>query len=271
MKLLIWYISVFGLFVGVAADSYSAAAAPSVLAPCIISYSESSLGSTGSKVVLYNSDGTFLELSSTYTSMLGTGSSSPNSGSYTYSLDPNNPSHATISYSGGSISNDNLYFSSSTSGSQSPSNVTAGSITGFTIYPKQTDQGIVAFSTRCELNANGSVTVGFVVAPGGPRWVLIRAVTSSLANYGVVSSLSYPTFNLYNAMGQVLGTSSVWSADPNLVAGYDAVFAMVGEFPLTSGSHEGVMLTPLKPGAYTAIFKGTGSGQILCEAYLLPY
>jgi hypothetical protein len=33
-----------------------------------------------------------------------------------------------------------------------------------------------------------------------------------------------------------MGTSTKWSSDPNLVNGYDTIFALAGAFPLNSGS-----------------------------------
>lgn len=249
--------------------------APATLPPCIIEYSsDGSIGSSR-RDVLYRSDHTYEELFDgwdgiTTTSGTGSGTSPLHSGLYSYVLDPADPYHASILYSGGG--SDQLYFDSPTSGNQSFAGSGAtfpGSF--FELFPKRAESGAIAFSTRCELSANGSVTVGLVVAPGGPRWVLIRAVSSSLADYGVVSSLAKPSFKLYNSSGGVIGTSSVWSADPNLVPSYNTVFSMVGEFPLKAGSDEGVMLVALPPGVYTAVFTGTGSGQILCEAYLLPY
>lgn len=60
-------------------------------------------------------------------------------------------------------------------------------------------------------------------------------------------------------------------ADPNLVGGYEIVFSMVGAFPLKGGSDEGVLLVPLNPGAYTAMYQAGCTGTILCEAYILPF
>jgi hypothetical protein len=65
--------------------------------------------------------------------------------------------------------------------------------------------------------------------------------------------------------------STVWSSDPNLVNGYNTIFSLVGAFPLNAGSDEGVLLLPLNPGAYTAVFQAGSAGAILCEVYLLPY
>lgn len=91
--------------------------------------------------------------------------------------------------------------------------------------------------------------------------------------------VSSPSFTLYNPGPTVIGfvlswgpdTSTIWSADPNLVDGYNTIFSLVGAFPLNPRSDEGVLLLPLNPGAYTAAFQAGSAGAILCEVYLLPY
>ena len=83
--------------------------------------------------------------------------------------------------------------------------------------------------------------------------------------------VSKPSFALYDSNQRVIGTSSVWSSDPNLILGYSTIFSMTGAFPLNSGSDEGVLLIQLPPGAYTAVFKAADAGTILCEVYILPF
>jgi hypothetical protein len=84
-------------------------------------------------------------------------------------------------------------------------------------------------------------------------------------------TVSSPSFTVYESTQTVLGVSSVWSSDPNLVGGYQTIFSLVGAFPLKTGSDEGVLLAPLDPGAYTAQFKAGSVGTILFEAYVLPF
>ena len=68
-----------------------------------------------------------------------------------------------------------------------------------------------------------------------------------------------------------VSSGEVWSVDPNLVGGYQKVFSFAGVFPLSNGSDEGVLLVPLNPGVYTAVFKAGSAGTILCETYILPF
>jgi hypothetical protein len=136
----------------------------------------------------------------------------------------------------------------------------------------QITSGCRAVSNRCELAAGGTSISGFIIdESGGPRWVLVRAEGKSLSPYGVTDGVSNPSFTLHDSAGAVVGTSSVWSSDPNLVSGYETIFSLVGDFPLESGSDEGVLLVRLNPGAYTAVFQAGGAGTILCDVYILPF
>lgn len=83
--------------------------------------------------------------------------------------------------------------------------------------------------------------------------------------------MAQPSFTLYDGKQTLVGQSAAWGADPNLLPGYKAIASRIGAFPLSDSSDEGVLLLPLQPGAYTAVFKVSTSGQILCETYLLPY
>ena len=271
--------------------------APTSIAPSLIQYWNSpGLLNLTWRLFLYNADHTYVEINSYYMS----GTYAPHAGTYTYSVDPQNPSHATIVYDGGAgaLANDDLYFYSANFGGLSPPGVLfAGSETpGFWWSPMQLNNGGINVSNRCQLNSGGVAITGFVVestGPGlagsgsvslylpssgsillqtaGPRWVLLRAVGATLTNFGVSGVVSNPSFTLYDSNQFVLRTSSVWSSDPNLISGYSMIFSLAGAFPLNIGSDEGVLLVQLSPGAYTAVFKAGSAGSILCEVYILPF
>jgi len=200
----------------------------------------------------------------------------PVSGTFSYAVDPQNPAHATITYAGAALPVDDLYFTATDSGSQlAPGGigiVPPGTPSeSFTISPMQANSGCRAVSSRCELAAGGTSISGFIIdESGGPRWVLVRAEGKSLSTYGVTDGVSSPSFTLHNSAG-VVGTSSVWSSDPNLVSGFETIFSLVGDFSLESGSDEGVLLVQLNPGAYTAVFQAGSAGTILCDVYMLPF
>jgi hypothetical protein len=228
------------------------------------------------------------------------GTYAPYSGTYNYSVDPQNPSHATIVYDGGAgpLANNDLYFYSANFGGLSPPGMffPGGEVPGFWWSPMQLNNGGVNISNRCQLSSGAVAISGFVVestGPGlagsgnvslflpssgesllqstGPRWVLLRAVGASLTSFGVSGVVSNPSFTLYDSNQTPLRSSSVWSSDPNLTGGYSTVFSLAGAFPLNTGSDEGVLLVQLPPGGYTAVFKAGSAGSILCEVYILPF
>jgi hypothetical protein len=252
--------------------------APASIAPSLIQYATPMLppGGTWIRLILYNTDGTDVEISSFSTSSSGKTTFAPHSGTYTYSIDPLNSSHAAIAYDGNTNPQtfDNLYFTAANDGTQVPPNqASAGGIglPTFTFSPRVSSNGGINVSNRCELSSGGVAISGFVIQSTGPRWVLVRAVGATLAKFGVSGVVSSPSFTLYDSTQTVVGNSSVWSSDPNLAGGFSTIFALVGAFPLTGGSDEGVLLTRLNPGAYTGVFQGSGAGTILCEVYILPF
>jgi hypothetical protein len=254
--------------------------APASIASSLIQYTSMipGGGSSTSRLVLYNSDQTWVEINSSYTSnMVGHqyGTLPTESGTYTYSVDPSNRSHGTIVYGGatnpgyGTI--DNLYFFGPNSGSQTPSNLSLPPQPAFSWAPIQNTNGGVNLSNRCQLPAGDVAISGFVVQSPGPRWVILRAVGATLGKFGVSGVVSSPSFTLFDSAQSVIGASSVWSSDPNLTGGYSTIFSLAGAFPLASGSDEGVLFVQLSPGAYTGVFKAASAGAILCEVYILQF
>jgi len=271
-------------------------AAPASIAPSLIQYSTLGLGGlySTSRLFLYNADQTWVEINSSYTSPIGSTTFAAQSGTYSYSVDPSNPSHGTIVYGRGTGpgTNDDLYFFGANWGNQTPSEVSLPPQPAFYWSPYQISNGGVNVSNRCTLSSGALAISGFVVQttstgwtgpgsafsgngqqlqPTGPRWVLLRAVGATLTTFGVSGVVSNPTFTLYDSTQRAVGTSSVWSSDSNLISGYSTIFSLAGAFPLNSGSDEGVLLVQLTPGAYTAVFKAGSAGTILCEVYILPF
>jgi hypothetical protein len=259
-------------------DCHSQVAAPASLPPCLIQFSSGGpnlegVNQTRSRLILYKSNQTYTVIDWSYSNNFVPGTMTPVSGSFAYAVDPQNSAHATITYGGGALPDDELYFTAVDSGSQSPPGITVlgAGYAFFALSPMQSASGCSAVSSRCELAAGGTSIAGFIVESAGPRWVLLRAEGASLGKYGVPDGVSSPSFTLHDSTGTVVGTSSVWSSDPNLVSGYETLFSLVGDFPLESGSDEGVLLVQLDPGAYTAVFKAGSAGTILCDVYILPF
>lgn len=274
MKINDCFVATMALAFVFVVDCRSQVLAPTSLPPCLIQYSSSyEVFQSDTRVVLYNSDQTFSVIRNVLVNNETTTTAAPTSGTFTYTVDPQDSAHATITYGGNPLSTDELYFTAAESGSQSPPNqsVPGGLYANFTLYPKQITNGACNVSSRVDLAAGGIGISGFVVKSGGPRWALVRAVGATLGKMGLSSGVSSPSFTLYDSTQTVAGTSATWSSDPNLVSGYETVFSLLGAFPLEIGSDEGVLLVPLNPGAYTAVFKAGSPGTILCEVYILPF
>ena len=259
-----------------AAECYSQVAAPTSLPPGLIQYSSSSgSGYSSSRLILYTSNQTYTVINWLFSDPTFPYHSTQASvsGSFTYTVDPQDSGHATISYSDGALANDELYFTATDSGSQlAPNQSSSGfSYANFIIYTRQIGNGACNVSSRVDLPAGGIGISGFVIKSGGPRWVLLRAVGVTLGKMGLSSGVLSPSFTLYDSTQTVAGKSSIWSSDPNLVSGYETIFSLLGAFPLEAGSDEGVLLVPLNPGAYTAVFRAGSAGTMLCEVYILPF
>jgi hypothetical protein len=107
-----------------------------------------------------------------------------------------------------------------------------------------------------------------VVKGGNSRRVLIRAVSPSLAAFGVAGCLQDPVLTLYSGSNAIATAGPGWAADPTLGATFD----FVGAFELASGSQDAAMTLTLSPGAYTAqvASQSGASGVALVEIYEVP-
>jgi len=268
------------LLISAIATASAAYDAPAALPPSLMRYTTDVLGSGSTRVILYESSGTYTEISDVTTGLATVGPSGavfpsvsgpPSHGSYTYTIDPLNPSHATITYHGGRLPNDELYFATADAGSRQPQDYASFGSDTFALFPLQGAANATNVSMRTTLSSGHSTTLGFVIGGTKTTWVLVRAVGAGLGAFGVSGTAVQPAFTLYDAKQTVVGTSAGWGADPNLVAGLNTVASRAGAFPLSDTSDEGVALLPLKPGAYTAAITANTGGELLCEAYFLPY
>lgn len=118
-------------------------------------------------------------------------------------------------------------------------------------------------SLRTRVTATQPTIMGFSVAGGGARQVLVRAVGPGLEIFRVAGALSAPRIKLYNSAGTLLSTQTGWS--PSITE----VTARVGAFPLSAGSSDAAFATTLPAGSYTIhIESSTGAaGTVLTEVY----
>lgn len=125
---------------------------------------------------------------------------------------------------------------------------------------------VANISTRGFVDTGDNVLIGgFIVGPGSSGRVAVRALGPSLNDVGLSGTLADPILELHDNNGSLLRTNDNWLTD----AGATELFAD-GLAP--KNASEAAILSPLPPGAYTAIVRGHGSdtGVALVEAYNLP-
>jgi pectin methylesterase-like acyl-CoA thioesterase len=124
-------------------------------------------------------------------------------------------------------------------------------------------------STSARVDANNSITVGFIVTGGAPDTVLIRGIGPSLGDeFAVAGALSAPRLDVYTA-GAAFASNVGWigavgTTDIALSA------AMVGAFPLRDSVADSALRLTLEPGNYTAVLTpatSTSTGIGLLEVY----
>jgi hypothetical protein len=121
-------------------------------------------------------------------------------------------------------------------------------------------------STRLLVGTGNDVGIGgFIIADSGPRYLLLRGIGPSLANFGIPNPLADPTLELHGPAGFTTMTSNNWRDTQE-----DPIIA-TGRAP--SNDLESAIVAELAPGAYTAILAGNAgtTGVGLVEIWdLLP-
>ncbi len=121
---------------------------------------------------------------------------------------------------------------------------------------------LVNLSTRGQAGSGNNVLItGFVIGPGAPKTVLIRAVGPGLSAF-LPNTLADPALTLYHG-ATVVATNDNWNpADA-------ATMQAVGASPLAAGSLDSALVRLLDPGTYTAIVTGTAGANnlALVEVY----
>ena len=74
---------------------------------------------------------------------------------------------------------------------------------------------LINLSTRAQTGAGANIlTAGFVVGPGEPRQVLIRAVGPTLAGFGVTGTIANPVLTVFDADGKSVASNDDWARPP---------------------------------------------------------
>ena len=148
----------------------------------------------------------------------------------------------------------------------------SGVALGETYQVTNNSSQVINVSCRAQAATNaGALTSGFVVA-GGSAQVLVRADGPALAQYGISNYLAQPVLEVFDSSGNLIASDAGWSSNVN-PAQVAAAAAVVGAFPLTSGSADSALLLTVPPGAYTVQISGVGgtTGAGFCpESYLVP-
>jgi hypothetical protein len=125
---------------------------------------------------------------------------------------------------------------------------------------------LINVSARSQVGTGGDVLIaGFVLGGSTSKTMLLRAVGSSLAPFGVTGTLADPMIELYRD-GKLVASNDDWGSD---AVNLGAAFTATGAFPLPDGSHDAAMLLSLPPGNYSAQVSGVGNttGVALVEVY----
>jgi len=131
---------------------------------------------------------------------------------------------------------------------------------------------LVALSTRNFAGSGDQLLItGFVIDGDVPMQVLVRAIGPGLVAQGVPDPLADPKLELYKigSPTTLVDSNDNWSDNPAGVTAMRAAFTKTGDFDLTTGSKDAVLLVTLNPGVYTANASGmnNSTGEVLIEVY----
>jgi len=190
----------------------------------------------------------------------------------TYAYTPptaGDPLAATLSFSGGTLVPDRtrtLTFAdgSADGGSFSP-------FGGFRFYARAALTGAANTSNRLWLHPGETNITGFALPR--PRWVLVRGVGPSLANFDVPLPVTGTSITLFS-QGTPRASNSTWGTDGPDAQGMGWLFGLASAFALESNSQDSALFMRLEAGSYTTHVVSQDSaarGEALIEVYLLPY
>ncbi len=136
---------------------------------------------------------------------------------------------------------------------------------GVVLSAQPEDERLLNLSSRGWVGQGDNVFVaGFVVGPGEPKQVMVRAIGPTLADYGLTGALPDPELKLYDAGNNLIASNNDWTTEVG------EMFGTVGAFELPGGSRDAAMVVTLEPGVYSAHAAGAGfsaDGEGLIEIY----
>ena len=120
-------------------------------------------------------------------------------------------------------------------------------------------------ATRGFVETGDNVMIGgFIVGGSQNRTVLARSIGPSLTALGVPNALQDPNLELHDSSGTTLASNDSWKSDQ------ETEISATGLAP-GDAREAAILSTPLAPGNYTAIVRGSGNttGVALVEIYQL--
>lgn len=130
---------------------------------------------------------------------------------------------------------------------------------------------LINLSTLAQIDAGGTLAVGFVIGGTAPCTVLVRAVGPTLGTaFGIGGVMADPGLVLFsNDTGQQISANDDWGGGAALSGSMSAV----GAFALADpASRDAVLVATLPPGAYSARVSGKNGtgGTAIVEVYEVP-
>jgi glucose/arabinose dehydrogenase len=128
-------------------------------------------------------------------------------------------------------------------------------------------------AARAQVDATRQLIAGFVVGPGSPKRMLVRAAGPALAGFGVAGALADPVLTVFgpDSSTRIAASNDNWTgARPSPAAAeFSALFDSVGAFRFAVGSADAALVADFAPGAYTAQVTGADGtpGIALVEIY----
>jgi sugar lactone lactonase YvrE len=122
---------------------------------------------------------------------------------------------------------------------------------------------LLNISARLKVLIGDNVLIGgFVISGSDNKQVLLRALGSTLGQFGVSGVLTDPTLELHDGTGAIIASNDNWTTAANKQAIIDSGFA-------PPDALEPAILYTLPPGSYTVVVRGknASTGVALVEAY----
>lgn len=152
-------------------------------------------------------------------------------------------------------------------------NFTLASVAGasYALFTSEPATGAQNVSNRVCLHPDDTAISGFVV--GEWRWVLVRGIGPSLAEFGVENVVPDVTVGMYQGEN-LIASNEGWGERGPDSEGLSIAFDLAGAFALEEGSNDSALFLLVESGSYTIHVNSpsmTEPGEVLIEVYILPF